>query len=424
MKPYRIAILPFLVVNIVLTACSPPIPLPPPTASPVEADRPSAIGSSQALSEEEALAFQPTPTHVRSRPTVVVTPIPATPTATRQPIRQLTLDGIVAFVDNSCILYTHDLSTGELWHTRKPITDPGPNLPPRCGITIASARHWRNSLLETPLGDTPYPRSKFRLHGQNGQRAWVESSKDGLDRPQLHIRGSGMTQDQTYELDVSGDRYVALIAYVANDTQLLASSAVATSGSMIHGGFLSLIDPQTGKLTELGIRAHEMDETIAVNPVDDEYVAVIASYFNVPMDPPDCRLAIVKVDSDRLQCVTAEYAIAPAWSPDGARLAYGSSSGTIALAAIDNLRTPHIIAHTPGTEQAPIRWIDNEHLLYVRYPARAGPTQKSIEDRYGDIRIINTRSKIDVRIAAGVAEPRCYPICNYMGLVVYYRDPT
>ena len=129
MKPYRIAILPFLVVNIVLTACSPPIPLPPPTASPVEADRPSAIGSSQALSEEEALAFQPTPTHVRSRPTVVVTPIPATPTATRQPIRQLTLDGIVAFVDNSCILYTHDLSTGELWHTRKPITDPGPNLP-------------------------------------------------------------------------------------------------------------------------------------------------------------------------------------------------------------------------------------------------------------------------------------------------------
>jgi hypothetical protein len=91
----------------------------------------------------------------------------------------------------------------------------------------------------------------------------------------------------------------------------------------------------------------------------------------------------VKVGSDRLQCVTAEYAIAPAWSPDDARLAYGSSNGTIALAAIDNLRTPHIIVHTPGTEQAPIRWIDNEHLLYVRYPARAGPTQKSIEDRYG-----------------------------------------
>ena len=218
------------------------------------------------------------------------------------------------------------------------------------------------------------------LRARSGQEAWIEATPGGAA---LHVRDQPGGAVRSVAVGRSFDELVGLSAYVVDDTLLLAGSGYASSGLMTDGSFFMLLDPQTGARRELPFRAHGMAETLAIAPGTRERLAVVASAVGPPLAPDSCVLLIVALRDRATSCVTPEYARTPVWSADGARLAYATRSGAIALVVAAELQRPPVLLPTQGTTTGLIRWLDERRLLYVTYAGPPNDAQERAANRDG-----------------------------------------
>ncbi|KAB8333721.1 hypothetical protein SD80_011660 [Scytonema tolypothrichoides VB-61278] len=282
-------------------------------------------------------------------------------------------------------------------------------------MTEADARFWLSGL-PPPSPSAAEPPPAF-VRSPQGAEAWVEPITSGAI---LHIRDSPAARVRDYPLEGSPDRIFGVIDFVAGGRALLGVTYYASSGTMTDGPFLILLDPQTGSYRELGIRAHTQSETLASNPVLDDYVAVVPSDVKRKEALGACSLVMLQVSTDDARCVGRGDGGVPVWSPDGTILAYNTPDRAIEIVALGTLDQTTTVVTSDG-EIAPIAWVDAAHLIYVTYPPSEEATQASAA-RSGELWLLNRESGTAMWLADRVAEPRCYPKCDYHSLVVYLHS--
>jgi hypothetical protein len=70
----------------------------------------------------------------------------------------------------------------------------------------------------------------------------------------------------------------------------------------------------------------------------------------------------------------------------------------------------------PGSQSGLLAWLSATQLLYITYSG-----QERAANRSGALYLLDVDSGDSRLLAQGVAEPRCFPVCNYQSLVVFYR---
>jgi hypothetical protein len=75
----------------------------------------------------------------------------------------------------------------------------------------------------------------------------------------------------------------------------------------------------------------------------------------------------------------------------------------------------------PGSQSGLLAWLSATQLLYVTYTGPQNSGQERAANRSGGLYLLDVDSGDSRLLAQGVAEPRCFPVCDYRSLVVFYQ---
>ena len=272
-----------------------------------------------------------------------------------------------------------------------------------------------------PMGPLATDGRDSVLLSTEGQIAWTP----GMDRlveagewgQELHVQSLGGT-GAPFLLHLSDDireTYYRLIDWVPGARLILAGRGLVSASMWADGVPLVTIDTERGEITDLGVTMLLTSEAYDWHPTRPGLVALAGGggrFIN-----ENKRLALLDVTSGDLTTLTEEdeAVFAPAWSPDGTRLAYAAvpaspaatGDGQTLEEALEG-RAIHVVDASTGesrtlTEPGEAidgwpRWAaDGEQLLYTRQTK--GQT---------DVRVVALDGTEDELLVTGLADPMCY----------------
>ena len=225
--------------------------------------------------------------------------------------------------------------------------------------------------------------------------------------------------------------YYQIIDWTPGTHLILAAKGMLANSLWSWGVPLSIINADTGKITDLKAAMRLTNEAYAWNPARPGLLAFADGGSRYLNDPS--RLALLDATTGKLDHLTdLDMSVSePAWSPDGRLIAYAAvrasphaSGDSAALERLLNGRAIYIADPQSGKirqltqppDAAVDGWpqwsADGKQLLYTRQ-----------HDAVTDVRVVTLDGGRDELLVTGLARPRCnYGGCGWSRMLAYYPD--